>query len=72
MNENDYPAKDPLHHALKIHRLLGELVAHCREDIGKIEEPKAQVLFETAAETLTGLQTAFQHYAEQSELAMQR
>jgi hypothetical protein len=70
MNENDYPDTDPLHHVAKIHRMLGELVTHCREDIGKIDEPKAQVLFEVTAETLTGVKTAYEHYATRAEPAM--
>jgi hypothetical protein len=49
MNEKDYPDSDPLHHVAKIHRILGELADHCREDIQKIDEPKAQVLFEATA-----------------------
>jgi hypothetical protein len=72
MNENDYPDSDPLHHVAKIHRLLSELADHCREDIGKIDEPKAQVLFETTAETLIGLRTAYEHYATEAEPAMKR
>jgi hypothetical protein len=31
--------------------------------------PKAQVLFETAAEVISGLDTAFKHYEEKSESA---
>jgi hypothetical protein len=46
------------------------LIAHLREDIGKVKEPKAQALFETAAEVLTGLRTAFEHYERGSEEAM--
>jgi hypothetical protein len=38
-----------------------------RGDISKIDEPKGQALFETAAEVLTGLDTAFKHYEEKSE-----
>jgi len=72
MNENDYPGTDPLHHVAKIHRMLSELINHCREDIRKIDEPKAQVLFETTAETLIGLRTAYEHYADQAEPAMKR
>lgn len=42
-----------------------------RDDIGKINEPKAQALFETTAEVCSGLATAYQHY-EQKEPAWQR
>lgn len=72
MNAKDYPESDPLHHVAKIDRMLGDLVSHCREDVGKITEPKAQVLFETSAEVLIGLRTAYEHYATGAEPAMRR
>jgi hypothetical protein len=34
-----------------------------------MDEPKAQALFETAAEVITGLDTAFKHFEEKSEKA---
>ena len=46
-----------------------ELIEHLRGDINKIDEPKAQALFETAAEVINGLDTAFKHYEEKSEEA---
>lgn len=70
MNAADYPENDPKHHVAKIDRMLGELIDHCREDIEKIDEPKAQVLFETSAEVLIGLRTAYEHYATGAEPAM--
>jgi hypothetical protein len=50
--------------------LLDEVIQRFREDAEKVDEPKAQVLFETAAEVLTGLRTAFHHYETQAEPAM--
>ena len=44
------------------------LIDHLRGDIKKIEEPKAQALFETA-EVISGLDNAFKHYEEKSENA---
>jgi hypothetical protein len=67
---NQYTESDPRHHTAKVGRRLDELIAHLREDIGKVQEPKAQALFETGAEVLTGLRTAFEHYENQSEPAM--
>lgn len=67
---NQYPESDPRHHTEKVGRKLDELIAHLREDVGKIDEPKAQVLFETSAEVLTGLRMAFEHYESKSESAM--
>ncbi|HEU4754023.1 MAG TPA: hypothetical protein VFU47_13015 [Armatimonadota bacterium] len=67
---NPYPENDPRHHTCNVRGMLDDLVQHLREDIGKVDEPKAQALFETAAEVLLGLRTAFQHYEQASEPAM--
>jgi hypothetical protein len=72
VNAKDYPESDPLHHVANIHGWLGELINHCREDVARIDEPKAQVLLETTAEVLIGLRTAYDHYATGAEPAMQR
>jgi hypothetical protein len=50
--------------------MLTGVIDHLRDDIGKISEPKAQALFETGAEVLTGLRTAFEHYETAAEPAM--
>ena len=50
--------------------MLGELIDHLRQDTRYFDEPKAQALFETSAEVLQGLRTAFAHYEEGSESAM--
>lgn len=52
--------------------MLDELVQHLRQDSGKVDEPKAQAVFETAAEVLVGLKTAFEHYERGSEAALKR
>ena len=62
-------SKDPRAHTANVRAEFGELVRHLRDDIKKIEEPKAQALFETAAEVIGGLDTAFKHYEEKSEEA---
>ena len=67
---NEYPESDPRHHAANVGHMLEEVITHLREDISKVKEPKAQALFETGAEVLTGLRTAFQHYEKRSEPAM--
>lgn len=71
-NSKDDTSDDPMHHVDKIARALGDLLDHCREDVAKVTEPKAQVLFETTAEVLGGLRTAYQHYATSAEPAMSR
>ena len=48
---------------------MRQLIEHLREDVGKVTEPKAQALFETSAEVLTGLVKAFDDYEKKSEAA---
>ena len=60
-------SKDPRAHTANVRREFGELIEHLRRDINKIDEPKAQALFETTAEVISGLDTAFKHYEEKSE-----
>jgi len=60
---------NPVHHTLKIKARMRQLIEHLREDVGKVIEPKAQALFETSAEVLTGLVKAFGDYEKKSEEA---
>ena len=62
-------SKDPRAHTANVRKEFRELIEHLRDDVNKIDEPKAQVLFETAAEVVSGLETAFKHYEEKSEEA---
>jgi hypothetical protein len=57
-----YTESDPRHHTIKIRGMLSDLRAHLREDVGKVEDPRAEALFETTAEVLGGLITAYEHY----------
>jgi len=50
---------DPIHHTQKIKARMRQFIEHLRQDVGKVTEPKAQALFETSAEVLTGLVKAF-------------
>jgi hypothetical protein len=62
-------SKDPRAHTANVRKEFGELIEHLRGDIKKIDEPKARALFETAAEVISGLDTAFKHCEEKSENA---
>jgi hypothetical protein len=62
-------SKDPRAHTTNVRKEFRELIEHLRSDVNKIDEPKAQALFETAAEVISGLETAFKHYEEKSEEA---
>ena len=46
---------NPIHHTNKIAAQMRQLIEHLRADVGKVTEPKAQALFETSPEVLTGL-----------------
>lgn len=61
-DRTDYPENDPRHHTVKLRGMLDAVAEHAREDIGKIDDPKAQALFETSAEVCGGLVRAFEHY----------
>ena len=60
---------NPVHHTLKIKARMRQLIEHLRGDVGKVTEPKAQALFETSAEVLTGLVKAFEDYEKKGEAA---
>jgi len=60
-------ADDPRSHASRLRAQLDDVLRHAREDVAKVADPKAQALFETAAEVLSGLSTAFAHYERHAE-----
>jgi len=62
-------SKDPRAHTANVRKEFRTLIDHLRGDIEKIHDPKAQALFETAAEVISGLDTAFEHYEGKSESA---
>jgi len=46
-------------------------IRQAREGVGEVDDPRAQALFETTAEALEGLVTAFAHYEQEVEKAWQ-
>ncbi|HWE84526.1 MAG TPA: hypothetical protein VG267_06250 [Terracidiphilus sp.] len=62
----------PVHHTAKVRQKLTELVDHLRGDVGKVSDPRAQALFETTAEVLLGLRTAYEHFEQRTETAWKR
>jgi hypothetical protein len=66
------PNPDPCYHVANVKNMLGDLISHLRNDLRQFDEPKAQALFETSAEVLEGLQTAFSHYERGAEPGMRR
>ena len=71
-NPDALPISDPLRHTAKLQVRLTDLAEHLREDVQKVDEPRAQALFETAAEVLLGLRNAFVDYEKGEEPAWQR
>ena len=63
-------SSDPKFHTKQVESKLSELIDHLRADIKKMNEPKAQALFETAAEVLSGLRKAFADYQAGTEQGM--
>src|SRR5262249_379721 len=49
--------------------LLSDVIEHARADVAKISDPKAQALFETAAEVLIGLRKAIEDFEQRGEAA---
>jgi hypothetical protein len=64
-----YPETHPCHHTQKIKTQLTEIIEHLRADVKKVDEPKAEALFETTAEVLQGLVIAYDHYEQNAEEA---
>jgi len=62
-----YTEDNPRYHVVKVRGMLNAVVRHCREDIAKVAEPKAQAIFETTAELLDGLINAYSRYERELE-----
>lgn len=69
MGQQSEQTSDPRFHSQQVREKLGELIDHLRRDVGRVEDPRAEALFETAAEVLGGLQKAFQHFEAKAEEA---
>jgi len=65
----DLETNDPKAHTQNIKKEFQNLADHLRKDITRVEDPQAKALFETAAEVLLGLKTAFTDYEEGEEEA---
>ena len=69
MNLQNTQSSDPREHTMHIRSAMRELITHLRQDIQRVNEPRAQALFETTAEVLQGLVTAYEHYEVGEEVA---
>ena len=61
--------RDPRHHAQKIRHMLDDIATHTREDVDRVTDPRAKVLFETTTETLNGLMKAYDDFELKKEEA---
>jgi hypothetical protein len=61
--------ENSVHHVRKIKEMLIQAGEHAKEDVSKVQDPKAQALFETTAEVLKGLVTAYDHFESGTEAA---
>ena len=59
-------------HTGEIRDRLKDLSKRARDEITRVQEPRAQALLETTAEVLDGLVVAYKDYAEGSEPAWKR
>jgi hypothetical protein len=65
-------ATDPMANARHLTLRLQDIRDRFREDLDKIEDPRAQVLFETTAEVLGGLIKALTEFQSKNESAWRR
>ena len=63
------PRSDPRRHTIKCRARLDDLANHLREDVEKVDDPRAKARFETAAEVLLGLAKAFSDFEAGDEPA---
>ncbi len=69
VNRQMYSENDPRHHTAKIKEMLNQVSQHTREDVQKVDDPRAQALFETTAEVVDGLLKAYEDYENKAEPA---
>jgi len=62
-------SRNPLEHTANIKEEFIKLREHLREDVDKVDDPKAKALFEVSAEVIGGLQKAFNDFEKKNESA---
>jgi len=66
-DRTQYNEQDPRHHTQKLKQMLNDTAHHARLDVCKVNDRKAEALFETTAEALKGLVKAFTDFGEKKE-----
>lgn len=64
MRTPSLPTRDPLAHAINVERMLRQVRQHLDEDLGKIDDERARLLFDTARQVLDGLLVSFEGYQQ--------
>lgn len=64
-----YAEDDPRFYTANIRRMIQGLINELRQDVQRVDEPRARALFETSAEVLNGLLSAYDHYEQAEEPA---
>lgn len=64
------PPSPARQHAARVRTLLEALARELHEDLRDIDDPRAQAMFETAAEVLDGLHAAFDRYARGADVVL--
>ena len=68
----DSDSRDPKVHTANIRKEMKALIDHLRRDVERVDEPRAQALFETSAEVLKGLVQTLDDYDAAEETAFRR
>jgi len=68
-DRQEFSEDDPRHHTIKLKGMLKDVAEHARDDVDKVDDPRAQALFETTAEVVAGLERAVEHFEQRSESA---
>ena len=63
------PSSNPVEHTTNIKEEFSKLINHLREDVEKVDDPKAKALFEVSAEVIGGLEKAFTDFEKKNEAA---
>ena len=65
-------SSNPLEHTANIKKEFAALADHLRQDVSKVDDPKAKALFEVSAEVIKGLEKAFTDYEQKNESAWKK
>lgn len=71
MQQNETRITTPQQYAQRIAQMIQHAQNECRADIGRVDDPKAQALFETLAEVLGGATKALNDFSGRTEKVWQ-